>query len=79
MCKSDIKSVSQTPHKHWVAILITLFCVFLPQLECGFLASFQRLLHKKLDEGEGGGGLKVPPDPLVVLDGTFIAIISFQS
>ena len=31
MCESDQKSASQTPHKHWVAILITLSCVFVLQ------------------------------------------------
>ena len=31
MCKSDPKSDSHTFHKHWVAILITLSCVFVLQ------------------------------------------------
>ena len=43
MCESDPKSASQTPHKHRVAILITLSCVFVLQQKCRVLAHFQVL------------------------------------
>ena len=31
LCESDPKSASETPHRHWVAILITLSCIFVLQ------------------------------------------------
>ena len=82
MCESDPKSGSQTPHKHWVAILITLSCVSVLQHtgKCGFLAVFRYYKIKDFRSFWGFAprtppglcpgpdmGLKAPAEPYLYL------------